>query len=85
MTKFTIELGEEVKSSISGFKGIVTSRAEHLNGCNRYWVAPTVKKDGTLPEGMWMDEPELVVTKKKKVKKIKKSKSGPGGFPSKIK
>ena len=82
MTKFTIELGEEVKSSISGFKGIITSRAEHLNGCNRYWVAPTVKKDGTLPEGMWMDEQELIVTKKKKVKKGNRI---PGGFPSKIK
>jgi len=82
MTKFTIELGEEVKSSISGFKGIVTSRAEHLNGCNRYWVAPTVKKDGTLPEGMWMDEQELIVTKKKKVKKGNRV---TGGFPSKIK
>jgi hypothetical protein len=79
---FTIELGAEVKSSISGFKGKVSARAEHMNGCNRYWLQPKVGKDGKLPDGCWFDEKELELTKKPKVKS-KPIKTG--GFHSKLK
>lgn len=79
---FLIDLGVEVKSSISGFKGIVTSRAEHVNGCNRYWIAPKVGKDGKMLEGTWLDEAELIVTSKPKVERKNNDR---GGFPSKIK
>ena len=79
---FSIELGSEVVSKVSGFKGVVTSRAEHLNGCNRYWVAPKVDKDGKLPDGFWMDEGEIKVTKKPVLKPKNQER---GGFPSKIK
>lgn len=76
---FTIELGSEVKSNISGFKGIAVSRAEHLNGCNRYWVAPGVDKDGKLHEGYWLDESELSVTKEPV---LKRKNNDRGGLPS---
>lgn len=79
---FLIELGVSVKSNISGFKGIVTSRSEHVNGCNRYWVAPKVDKEGKMPEGAWFDEGELIVTLKPKVKRRNNKR---GGFPSLIK
>ena len=82
MSNFTIELGSEVKSNISGFKGVVTSRSEHLNGCNRYWVAPMVSKDGKLPEGYWFDEGELIVTK---ASKLQRKNPDRGGFPSSCK
>ena len=82
MTKFTIELGITVESKISGFKGVVTSRSEHLNGCNRYWIAPKVGEDGKLPEGNWLDEDELVAVISKK---IEHGNNERGGFPSKIK
>lgn len=82
MAKFLIELGSEVESNISGFKGFTTSRAEHLNGCNRYWVAPKIDKDGKLPEGYWFDEGELIVIKESKLKKQNEDR---GGFPSKTK
>ena len=83
MSNFTIELGALVRSDLSGFKGIVTSRAEHVNGCNRYWVQPQVGKDGKMPDGSWVDEGELLVIKKPKVKR--NSDDEPGGFPSTIK
>lgn len=82
MAVFTIALGSMVKSNISGFSGMVTSRSEHINGCNRYWVAPKCDKDGKLPEGAWLDEQELVVTKKPTL--INETPDR-GGFPSKIK
>lgn len=58
---FTIENGTTVKSSISGFTGMVTSRAQHLHGCNRYFVNPPVDKEGKLSDGYWFDEAELIV------------------------
>jgi len=82
MSTFKIELGVKVKSNISGYKGMVTCRSEHLNGCNRYWVAPKLKKDGTLEEGHWFDEAELVLTDKKK---LSRKNPDDGGFPSRIK
>ena len=81
---FKYELGTEVKSSITDFKGTITSRAEHLNGCNRYWIEPKVGKDGKRREdGAWHDEQELIVTGKPKVKK--NNDDTRGGFSSPIK
>ena len=82
MNDFTIELGAVVRSNISGFGGMVTSRSEHLNGCNRYWVSPKVDKEGKLPEGYWFDEGELIVLSKPK---LKRKNSNRGGFPSQVK
>ena len=79
---FTIELGSKVRSNISGFNGTVTSRAEHLNGCNRYWVAPPVDKDGKLIEGAWFDEAELEV---QAAPVLERKNNNRGGFPSSIK
>ena len=80
--KFTIELGVQVKSNINGRKGKVTSRSEHINGCNRYWVEPKMGKDGKSPGGAWCDEMELIVTEKNKMKKTNPHR---GGFQSTIK
>ena len=85
--RFTIELGSKVKSDVSGFTGIVTSRSEHLNGCNRYWVTPAVGKDGKLPDGYWFDEKELIVVSKPNLERETRAKksTNSGGFPSQIK
>jgi hypothetical protein len=82
MSKWTVELGSEVKSTVSGFTGIVTARSEHLNGCNRYWVAPKVGKDGKMPEGCWLDEGELENTK---ATVLQRGRTDRGGFPSRVK
>jgi len=79
---FAIELGVQVESNITGFKGIVVSRSEHLNGCNRYWVQPKVGKDGKVPDGLWHDEAELIV-KKKSI--FARANNDRGGFPNAIK
>lgn len=83
MHKFEFQLGIEVYSKISGFRGIITSRSQHLNGCDRYWIQPKVGEDGKLPEGLWFDDGEIVI--KKIADKIKRTNNDKGGFPSKIK
>ncbi len=78
---FKHALGIEAKSNISGFKGVVSARSEHLNGCNRYWIQPSVDKQGKLPDGSWFDEEELIPGKKK----INRGQDNHGGFPSRVK
>lgn len=58
---FRIELGSTVKSNITGFSGIVMSRLEQFNGCNRCFVQPPVNKDMKIVDGCWIDEVELAV------------------------
>ena len=76
---FKFSMGIEVKSNVSGFQGVITSRAEHLNGCNRYWIQPKVGKDKKHPDGIWLDEIELVPLK---TKALKHNEVKTGGFPS---
>ena len=33
--EFEFELGIECYSKVSGFKGMINSRSQHLNGCDR--------------------------------------------------
>ena len=47
-----LKLGQKVKDSISGFEGITIARAEYLNGCKSWQVAPTRLKD----DGSRMDD-----------------------------
>ena len=81
-----IELGDKVKCVISGFVGVVTSHATHLNGCDRVWVSPPTDKDGKLIDGSWFDTIQLEVVEKSVVKKAVVSiETKPGGPPSRIK
>jgi len=85
--EFKYELGIEVKSKTTGFKGIIMTRSECLYGCNRYFVQPKVGKDMKIPDGWYVDENDLifvgegvsVLTTKPKPKKLP-----PGGMMSKI-
>lgn len=58
---FTVELGSEVESKITGIRGVVTSRSENLYGCNRYYVQPRADSEMKVPEGWWVDELDLLV------------------------
>lgn len=81
---FLHKLGVKAKSNISGFKGLITARAQYLHGCNRYWISPQeLTKDKDLNDGYWFDEDELIIEKPKIVRK--KTNADRGGPPSKIK
>lgn len=51
-----IELGQEVRDVVTGFRGIVTGRVDYLTGCRQLLVNPGLKDDGTLREQSWFDE-----------------------------
>ena len=76
-----INLGDEVKDTVSGFVGQAISRHKYLQGCDRIGVQPKVKKDGTLPEPKCFDEPQLVVTKAAKPKQESEESRRRGGPP----
>jgi len=45
-----VKLGQEVKDTITGFRGIAVTRTEFLQGCCRIEVQPKVKRDGIIPD-----------------------------------
>lgn len=65
----SIELGDKVKDMVTGFGGVVVCRCVWLNGCVRFGVQPDkIGKDGKLPDYTWIDEPQLSIVQKAKVK-----------------
>ena len=79
---FTLDNGTKVKSNVTGFAGMITARADHLYGCNRYFVTPPVGADGKLPDGYWVDEAELEVTEEATLEPKNNKR---GGFPNAMK
>lgn len=55
-----IELGKEGKDKVTGFTGIITSRAQYLTGCDQYNLVPPVK-DGKLEPAQWFDEGRIEI------------------------
>ena len=80
-----VYLGDEVKDSISGFKGLATGRIEYLTGCVQILVAAKNQKVGEKPTECWLDEQRLVVTNAGAYglpkKEIKKAPAGPQNVP----
>ena len=61
---FKVKMGVKAKDRITGFKGVVTARAEYLTGCRQYLVQPSAK-GGEWKGGEWFDEDRLIDQKKK--------------------
>jgi len=80
-----VYLGDEVKDSISGFKGIATGRAEYLTGCVQIQVVATGQKVEEKLTEYWLDEQRLVVTNAGAYglpeEKIKEAPAGPQNVP----
>lgn len=72
-----IKLGDKVKDSVTGFKGVAIGRTTWLYGCDRITVQPEgVNKEGKLYETQSFDEPQLILIGKK-VKEGNHSTGGP--------
>ena len=76
-----IELGSEVKDTITGFKGIATGVTRWANGCIRYAIQGKIDKDGKIPDLHWADEQDVVETKKPAKKVLKEKSGGPRPNP----
>ena len=73
-----VELGQTVKDPITGITGVAIGRSEWLHGCTHIGVQAKVKKDGIIPDVVWVDEPQLeVVAGRKKAKKGSDDNGGP--------
>jgi len=75
--EFKHALGIQAKDIITGFKGIIIGRAEHLYGCNTYGITPqNLTKEGGRKETDWFDEDRIQpisLSKKITPKKIRKN------------
>lgn len=66
---FIFNCGDLAKDKVSGMTGVVASRADHLYGCNRYWIQPRELKDGKPVDGQWFDEDALEMVEAEVVKR----------------
>lgn len=81
---FKLQNGDAVVDTVTGYKGVITARADHLFGCARYYVQPPVT-DGRVPDGCWFDEESLRLTGEPRIKGQANKDDAPGGFPSTVK
>lgn len=64
-----INLGDKVKDTVTGFKGIAIGRTTWLYGCTRIMVQPEgIDDNGKIYEASSFDEPQLKVLQARKVK-----------------
>ena len=60
----TINLGDEVRDSVSGFTGIAVARTTWLHGCSRMGVDARAVHDGKPIDTFWFDESRLVLVQR---------------------
>lgn len=73
-----INLGDEVKDSVTGIKGIAVCRMTWLHGCDRIIIQPSgLNKEGKPFDNYTTDEPQLIVLKKAKAKEGNHRTGGP--------
>ena len=54
-----LKLGVKAKSTVTGFKGILTAKVEYLNGCVQFCIKPPIDKDGKEQDGVYYDIQEI--------------------------
>lgn len=84
MADCELELGDVAVDKITGFKGVLTCRFYHINGCLQYEVTPEKLEKGVPVEPQVFDEQRLAVKGKArnvKARQLKGLKKKPGGPP----
>lgn len=77
-----INLGDEAKDRVSGFKGVCVARTEWISGCARLTLQPPTGKDGKIPDAQTFDEPMLELVKAAKIAMGPKITGGPRPEPT---
>ena len=68
---FKFNLGDEVKTKVTGYKGIIRGRSDYLTGCNTYGIqSQKLDKEGMPKKWQWFDEDEIELVKAEKIKLI---------------
>lgn len=76
---FLYSRGVHVESLITGFKGVITGRADYLTGCNQYLVTPPVDSNGKHVDALWFDEHGLKVDETKQRLSLRRNDDQPPG------
>ena len=58
-----INLGDQVKDTITGFTGVVVSQATFLNGCARINIQSQKLKEGVPTDPRWFDTTQIKLVK----------------------
>jgi hypothetical protein len=64
---FRFEMGVTVRDVLSGLRGTVTGRVEHMVGLDQFLVQPSPKGQQPQP-AQWVDDPRLVAVRGKRVR-----------------
>ena len=79
-----IQLGDKVKDTVTGFKGIAVAITQWLNGCDRVTVQPQgLKKDGSVYDTYCFDVTQIEYCGRAKVKTGERDTGGPRPSPAK--
>lgn len=76
---FLYNRGVYAIDKITGFRGVITSRVDSLTGCNRYYLTPSVDKDGKNVDGGWYDEHSLEIDTTKQQLRLDRTADQPPG------
>ncbi|HDY87324.1 MAG TPA: hypothetical protein ENH82_04310 [bacterium] len=74
-----ITLGDRVKDTLNGFKGIAIGRAVYLHGCAQILIKAERLKDGVPADGHWIDEQRIITLKRMPINVSKESSAKSGG------
>lgn len=55
----SIEFGRKYQDRITGFAGVAVGHTTYISGCSQVLLAPSVDKDGKMPEAHWFDVQRL--------------------------
>ena len=75
----SIVLGQQVKDSITGYKGTAVGKIYWLYGCRRIGIQGPLDKDGKVPEVVWFDEDQIIALPIKSKAKKKVAGTPPAG------
>jgi hypothetical protein len=81
MKKNSVELGDRARDSVTGYTGIAVGSSRWLHGCERITLQAPVNKDGSIPDAVTFDAPQLECLKAGVVATTR-SGGGPGKTPA---
>ena len=56
-----IQLGQEARDKITGFKGTLIGRSQYITGCDQYAITPKVNAAGETKDSQWFDEGRIEI------------------------